>query len=146
MSNLVRWDPFGRLMSWPDIVRHMFESSLVRPSLLEPFGPDLALDMYETGDSVVVKVAVPGVKPDEIEVSVVGDTLTIRGETKVEEDVEEQSYIRRERRYGKFSRTITLPTRLETDKAEAEFENGILVLTLPKAEEVKPKSIQVKVK
>ena len=64
MSNLVRWDPSGRLMSWPDIVRRMFESNLARPSLLEPFGPDLALDMYETEDSVVVKVAVPGVKPE----------------------------------------------------------------------------------
>jgi len=102
--------------------------------------------MYETDQEVVIKTSVPGVKPEDIDITVVGDTLTIKGETKAEEKVERANYIRQERRYGAFSRSLTLPTSIVAEKAKAEFENGVLTLTLPKAEEVKPKTIKVKAK
>ena len=95
---------------------------------------------------MVVDAANPGVKPEDIEVSLTGDVLTIKGETKAEKEVKEPNYLRRERRYGSFCRSISLPSGLKGDKAEAEFEHGVLKLTIPKAEEVKPKVIEVKTK
>jgi HSP20 family protein len=97
-------------------------------------------------DEVVVKATVPGVKPDDLHITITGDVLTIRGEVKQEEEVKEEAYHIRERRYGTFSRSLPLPVPVLTDKAKAEFENGILTLTLPKAEEVRPKTIEVKAK
>jgi HSP20 family protein len=126
----------------------MFEERLLRPPL--PFGGwdegALSLDMYETDDNVVVKTSIPGVKADEIDVSVTGDTLTIKAETKEEEEISRESYLRRERRFGSYCRSVTLPGGLETDKAEADYTDGILSLTFPKAEEVKPKSIKIQTK
>jgi HSP20 family protein len=106
----------------------------------------LAVDVYETPDNVVVKTAVPGVKPEEIDITITGDTLTISGATKFEEKVEREDYIRKELRYGSFSRSVNLPSGLNVEKAEATFENGLLTLTIPKAEEAKPKAIKVKAK
>ena len=114
---------------------------------MAPAGMEIpAVDMYQTDDAVVVKSAIPGIKPEDIDISITGDTLTIKGETRVEEEVNEENYIRRERRYGSFCRSLALPLPVVTDKAEAEFENGVLTLTLPKAEEVKPKAIKIKAK
>jgi len=95
---------------------------------------------------VVVKSSVAGVKPEDIDITITGDTLTIKGETKAEEKIERENYVRQERRYGAFSRSLTLPTTIVAEQAKAEFENGVLTLTLPKAEEVKPKTIKVKAK
>ncbi|HID62009.1 MAG TPA: Hsp20/alpha crystallin family protein [Anaerolineae bacterium] len=147
MPDLVRWEPFRELISLREAMDRLFEESFVRPwgRQLAPLGMEvLAVDMYETDDDIVVKASLPGVKPEEVNISVTGNTLTIKGETKAEEEVKEGNYIRRERRYGAFSRTLTLPTQVEVDKAEAVFAQGVLTLTLPKAEEVKPKSIKVK--
>jgi HSP20 family protein len=94
----------------------------------------------------VVKAAVPGVKPEEVDVSIIGDILTIKGEHKEEKEVKEDNYFRKERRYGTFSRSVQIPVPVKTDKAEAVFDNGVLTLTLPKAEAVKPKQIKVKPK
>lgn len=146
MTSLIRWDPFDEVVSLQRAMDRLMEETWPFPSLFRERVLDLAMDMYETDDSVVVKTAVPGVKPEDIEVTVVGNTLTIKGETKAEEKVEEKNYIRRERRYGKFARTVALPTHVEPDKAKAEFENGILTLTIPKKEEAKPKTIEVKAK
>ena len=104
----------------------------------------MAVDMYETDESVIVKTAIPGVKADDIDVSVTGDTLTVRAETKEEEEIKRESYLRRERRFGSYCRSVTLPGGLETESAEADYSDGVLTLTFPKAEEVKPKSIKVK--
>jgi HSP20 family protein len=127
-----------------DVMDRLAEQG-IRPPV--PFGlwaeGVMAVDMYETESSVVVKTPIPGVKPEDIEVSVVGDTLTIRAEIKQDEEVKRESYLRRERRYGSCYRSVTLPDGLQTDKAEADFSNGVLTLTLPKAEEVKPKTIKV---
>jgi HSP20 family protein len=102
--------------------------------------------MYQTDDEIVVKGSLPGIKADDISITITGDALTIRGEVKEQQSKDEASYHLRERRFGSFSRTIPLPTVVVADKAKADFENGILTLTLPKAEELKPKTITVKAK
>jgi HSP20 family protein len=134
------------MMALRDAMDRMFEERLMRPPV--PFGPwsegALPVDMYETDDSVVVQTGIPGVKADEIDVSVTGDTLTIKAETKAEEEVTRENYLRRERRFGSYCRSVTLPGGLETDQAEADYTDGVLTLSFPKAEEVKPKTIEVK--
>lgn len=146
--SITRWEPFRDLISLREAMDRLFEESWVRPRAgwLLPTEETLAIDIYETPDNVVVKSAVPGVKPEEIDITITGNTLTIVGEAKAEEKVEEENYIRRERRYGRFSRSITLPSGAQGEKAEATFEHGILTLTIPKAEEAKPKVIKVKSK
>jgi HSP20 family protein len=127
----------------------LFEESVVQPGVnwMAPVGEGtLAVDMYETDDAVVVKSAIPGIKAEDLDISVTGDTLTIKGETKTDEEVKEENYLYRERRYGSFCRALSIPVPVVTNKADAEFENGVLTLTLPKAEEVKPKAIKVKAK
>lgn len=147
MPSIVRFEPFRDFVSLRDAMDRLLEDSFVNPrsGLLAPLaGGNLALDIYETDQAVVVKASLPGVKPEDIDISVVGDTLTIKGEVKEESETEDGCYHCRERRTGAFERTVTLPSSIVPDKAEAKFENGILNLTLPKAEEVKPKSIKVK--
>jgi HSP20 family protein len=149
MTQLTRWDPFRDLISLREAMDQLFEESVVRPrtgELARQVGGSLAVDMYETDEAVVVKTATPGVDPEDIDISITGDTLTIKGETRVDEEIEEDSYLCRERRYGAFSRSMTIPVAIEAGEAEAEFEDGVLTLTLPKAEEVKPKAITVKAK
>lgn len=105
-----------------------------------------ALEMYEKPDKFVVRVELPGMKKEEIDVHVVGDTLTISGERKVSTEVKDDEYRRCEFSYGSFSRSITLPSAVNAAKVDASFDNGVLEITLPKAEEVKPKKVQVKAK
>ena len=144
--SLIRWDPFREMVSLRDAANRLFEESFVRPaSWLAPVGgAPLAVDVMETSDDVIVKASLPGIQPDDIDISLTGDRLSIRGEFKAEQKTEEANFVRQERRYGKFERTLTLPTQVVGDKARAEFENGVLTLTLPKAEGVKPKTIKVK--
>ena len=149
MSSLIRWQPFSDLISLRDAMDRLFEERFVGPSSrgLAPLGVGaLAVDVYQDGDAVVAKTAVPGVKPEDIEITIEGDILTIKGETKVEEEIEHEHYIQQERRYGAFHRTITLPGGLDTDKTDATFENGVLTLRVPKLEELKPKTIKIEAK
>ncbi|NMC45470.1 MAG: Hsp20/alpha crystallin family protein [Chloroflexi bacterium] len=104
------------------------------------------LDMYQTDDEIVVEASIPGIKPEDISISVAGEVLTIKGEVQQEQETKDADYHIKERRFGSFSRSITLPTLVIADKAVADFKNGILKLKLPKAEEVKPKTITVKAK
>ena len=104
----------------------------------------LPVDVLETETSVVVKAGpLLGVKPENIDVSIVGDKLTIKGESKAEDSPEEANYIRRERRFGAFSRTVTIPRPVKADQAAANFKDGMLTITLPKLEEPGPKVINV---
>lgn len=147
MPSIVRFEPFRDFVSLRDAMDRLFEDSFISPrsGFLAPLtGGNLPLDIYETDQDVVVKASMPGVKSEDVEVSVVGDTLTIKGETKSESEVEDGCYYCHERRQASFQRTVTLPSVTVPDKAEAKMENGVLTLTLPKAEEVKPKSIKVK--
>ncbi|MGC9399684.1 MAG: Hsp20/alpha crystallin family protein [Anaerolineae bacterium] len=134
-------------VSLRDAMNRLLEESWVRP-FGEGFGPQVpAVDMIDKEDHILVKATVPGLKAEDLEITTVGNTLTIKGEVKEEkEEGEEDRYIYRERRYGAFCRSFTLPEEIDADKAEAEFEDGILTLQLPKAESAKRKSITVKAK
>jgi HSP20 family protein len=147
MANLVRWDPVRDMMSLREAMDRLFEESFVHPrGMLAPVegAATLALDVFESDDDVTVRASIPGVNPDDIDISVTGDVLTIKGETSEEREEKQGNYHLRERRYGAFQRSVNLPAPVNTDKAEAEFKNGVLTLTLPKVEEVKPKSIKIR--
>ncbi len=151
MSNeVVRWEPFNEMVSLRDAMNRLFEDSFIRPSLwplpFEDNGRVLPVDVLETKDHIQIVASVPGFKPEDIDVSVTGETLTLKGEFKAETKQEEGNYLRKERRFGSFQRTVTLPAGVVAEKAKAEFENGVLTLTLPKAEQAKPKTIKVTVK
>jgi HSP20 family protein len=144
---ITRWSPPTDLMSLREAMDRLMEESFVRAPrrLMEPIlGRELAVDMYETDQAVVVKTAIPGVRPEDLDISVTGDTLTIKAETKEDAEVKKEQYLRREMHYGEFSRSVTLPGNLESEKAEAHLEDGILTLTISKAEEIRPKIIRVK--
>jgi HSP20 family protein len=145
---IVKWQPFSELVSFRDAMDRLFEDSFVRPSLATTFGEEIGapVDMYQTDKDVVVKAFLPGVKPEEVDISITGDVLTVKGEHKEEQEVKEKGYFRKELRYGTFGRSLQLPVAVKTDKADAVFENGVLTLTLPKAEEAKPKQARVKAK
>jgi HSP20 family protein len=102
--------------------------------------------MYQTEDEVVLKASLPGFKPEQVQVNVTGDVLTIKGEAREEQETQERAYHVRERRWGSFERSLMLPSGVAADKARADFENGILTVTLPKAEEARPKTISIKAK
>ncbi len=147
MSNLTRWEPVREMMTLREAMDRLFDDAFTRPLNLRDGGWSApAIDMYQTDDDVVVKAALPGFKADEVQINVTGDVLTLRGEMKQEEDKKDKAWHIREQRWSSFERSITLPTDVKADKAVADFENGILTVTLPKAEGVKPKTITVKAK
>ncbi len=148
MNTLIRWDPFADRLSLRDAVDRLMQDSFVLPSLplWKTWEGNLAVDIYEKDDNVIVEAAVPGFKPEEIDINVTGSTLTIKGEGKTEKEVKEKNYIRHERAFGSFQRIVELPEGLDTDKANAKFEHGILTLTLPKSERIKPKTIKIQAK
>jgi len=149
MSNLIRWEPMSEMVTLRDAMDRLFSEAFTRPWGLADGGRGSgmpAIDMYQTDDDIIVKVAVPGMKPEDVQISVTGDMLSIKGETREQTDTKEKAYHIREQRWGSFERAITLPTSVKSEKAQAEFENGILTVTLPKAEDVKPKMITVKAK
>lgn len=146
MSNLIRWEPAREMMSLRDAMDRLFDDAFTRPLSLRDNWSVPAVDMYQTDDEIVVKAALPGIKADEVQINVTGELLTLKGEVKHEEEKEEKAWHIREQRYGSFERAIALPTDVVADKAKADFEDGILTITLPKAEEVKPKTITIKTK
>ena len=145
MSNLAPWEPFREMMTLRDAMNRLFEESVLRPGTFpaEATGVAAPVDVYETDNNIVLKAAVPGLKPDDIDVTITGEVLTIKGEYKQEEKTERRNYIHQERRYGSFCRQLTLPTAVDTTKVSAVFEDGVLTLEMPKREEVKPKSVKI---
>ncbi len=146
MSNLIRWDPFRdlrsiRLRAFRDEMDRMLENTMFDP--FESATWDLALDVAETDDEFQVKASLPGINPDDLEITYNANVLTIKGSTKDEKEVEEKRYHLRERRYGSFCRSVSLPSTVNPDKIEASYESGVLTLHMPKAEEAKPKRIPV---
>jgi len=151
MANLMRLDPAREMMSLREAMDRLFEESFLRPGFFgaaESGAAMLPMDMYETENEVVVKAAVPGVKPEDIEVTVTGDLLAIKGEFRSESEEKDgkRNWHRQERRYGSFSRQVTLPAGVNTEACEANFEDGVLTLKLPKAEEAKVKRVQIQSK
>ena len=142
--SILRRDPSGEFVSLRDAMNRLMEESFIHP-LGEGGARFPAIDMTETDDNVIVKAEMAGVKPEDLDITVEANTLTIRGEMKEErEEKEEGKRIYQERRYGAFSRSFTLPTAIKAEEAEADYENGVLTLTLPKAETAKRKSIEIK--
>ncbi len=142
-----RWDPFQEIFSLRRAMDRILDEVFSRPSWFFVGSMDWpAVDIYETKDEVIVKAAVPGVRPEDIEVTVSGNTVTLRGEVREEQEAREGSWIRQERRMGAFTRSFVLPVEVVADKATAEYEHGILTLRLPKAEAGKARAIKVKVK
>ncbi len=141
-----RWEPFKDFMTLRQAMDRLFEDSIVRPTRMWQEGQGtrhVPLDIWMTDDALVVRAAVPGVKPEDVDVTIEGSTLTIRGEIK-DPSEEERTYLLQENRYGSFSRSVELGIAVQPDKAEASFRDGVLLLTIPKAEELKPKVIKVK--
>jgi HSP20 family protein len=121
----------------------LFDDAFMRP--IGTHGVS-AIDLYQTDEEVVVKAALPGLKADDVQITVTDDLLTLRGEFKWENGHKNATYHIREQRYGSFERSVSLPVDVQTDKAKADFQNGILTVTLPKVESVKPKTISIKAK
>ena len=145
MANIVRWEPFRELTDFRDTVDRLFyQGRPWRVATLRNPARVFPLDVYETEEDVVVKASLPGIKADDVDVSVTGDTLVIKGEASGEESDETPNYYRQERRHGSFERALTLPVEVDADNAAATFENGVLELRLPKAPSVLSKTIEVK--
>ncbi len=147
--NIVRWEPLREMVTLRQAMDRLLQDSFVnipRGDGVEGNAFVPAVDIIETADKIGIKAAVPGIKPDDIDINVTVDGVTIKGETRSENEVKEENYVRRECRYGTFARTIALPPGLKIDRAEATVDNGVLTLEIPKAEEVKPKAIKVKAK
>ncbi len=137
------WDPFrGGLSLW-DAMDQLIEGSFVHPGGWTDAVYPMPLDVSETPDTFWVKAALPGFNPEDINVSVTGDTLTIHAEHKGQEEQKDRTYLLRERRFGTVNRSITLPTRVQADQVQAQYVNGELILSLPKAEDVKPRQISI---
>lgn len=148
MNNLIRWEPLREISGLRKALDRFMEDSSM-PSIWQSDEQRTLLppiDVIEHENDVVVKAVVPGVNEDDLNIEVVGDTLTIRGESKETKEDKKENYFYREWRYGTFLRSMTLPAGLKTDKVDAELENGVLTLTIPKAETAKPKAIKVKAK
>jgi HSP20 family protein len=103
-----------------------------------------AIDVHQTGDEIIVSASLPGLKAEDVDITITGQTLAIRGEFKADESISRDQYLYRERRYGTFHRQLQLPVRVQGDAATATFEDGVLTLTIPKAEEVKPRQVKVR--
>jgi HSP20 family protein len=144
MAQLIRWDPFREMMQIREAFDRLFDETFALPRLREPMTWTLALDVAEKDNAYIVKASLPGVNPDDIDISITDNVLTIRGETKVEKDIEKAEYHLRERRYGSFSRSISLPAPVNAEAVEASYENGVLTLHIPKAPEAQPRKIAVK--
>jgi HSP20 family protein len=146
MATITRWDPFQDMLSLREAMNQLMEESFVRPAAGrngQSFVP--ALDLSETAEGYLVEAAVPGLKPEDLEITVENNVLTIKGETRQEVDDKQRNFHRVERRYGSFQRTVGLPTTVKADAIKAELTDGVLRLEIPKAEEVKPRKISVNI-
>jgi HSP20 family protein len=147
MANITRFDPLGEMVSLRSAMDRLFEDSFVSPMSWRTIsGGDTItppVDVHETSDEIVVTAALPGMKAEDVEITMTGQTLTFRGEFKADEEINREQYLYRERRFGSFSRTVQLPVRVQGDRADATFTDGVLTLRIPKAEEVKPRQIRI---
>jgi HSP20 family protein len=140
MTTISRWNPVRDMITLRDAMDRIFDESVRQRTQNAVWA--LPIDAYATDDAIILQADVPGLKPDELEAMLEGDTLTIRGELKPR--AEDQNYLLRERPSGRFERTLTINTPIDHAKVEATFDHGVLTLTLPKAEAVKPRQISIK--
>jgi HSP20 family protein len=146
MRTLTRWEPFRGATSLQDRVNQLFNDVFDRnseESSLTAWAP--SVDIYETELELVVKADLPEVDPKDLDIRVENNILTIRGERKFEKNVNEENYLRVERAYGSFARSFTLASSVNSEAIKADYQNGVLTLSIPKKEEAKPKQIKVNV-
>ncbi|MGB9594877.1 MAG: Hsp20/alpha crystallin family protein [Candidatus Poribacteria bacterium] len=147
--SIMKWRPSREIAAIRDEMDRLFDEFFNfvpgrRRELLE--GEWLpSIDVAETDDDVVVTAELPGVKQDDVSISVLNDVLTLKGEKKEEKEIKKENYHRIERSYGSFQRSINLPTGVQADKAKATYKDGVLTVTIPKAESAKPKSIKINI-
>jgi HSP20 family protein len=146
MRILTRWEPSRGLTTLQDQINRLFSNSLDQTgeeASLSAWAP--AVDIYETEHELVVKADLPEVDPKDLDIRVESNILTIRGERKFEKNVNEENYLRVERSYGSFARSFTLANTVNAEAIKADYQNGVLTLSIPKREEAKPKQIKVNV-
>jgi len=146
MRAIARWEPFRGVSALQDQVNRLFNEGFEHAgeeSSLSAWSP--AVDIYETEHELVVKADLPEVDPKDLDIRVENNLLTIRGERKFDKKVSEENYLRVERSYGSFARSFTLANTVNSDAIKAEYQNGVLTLSIPKREEAKPKQIKVNV-
>jgi HSP20 family protein len=146
MSNLTRWEPAREMMTLREAMDRLFDEAFTHPLSIRDGWSAPAIDMYQTDDEIVVKASLPGFKADDVQINITGDVLTLKGEIRQEEEKKEKAWHMREQRWGSFERSVALPANVVADRASADFENGVLTITLPKAEEARPRTISVKAK
>ena len=139
---IIRWDPFREMTQVQNQVNRLMDQ--VWNSRQESWLP--AVDVFDTQEAVVLKAELAGMDPDDIQIEVEDNVLTIKGERRFEEQVDEERYYRVERRFGSFQRSLALPQGVKADEIGAAYDDGILTVTVPKVEEEKPKRIEVKAK
>ena len=143
--SIQRWDPFRDIVSLREAMNNLMEESFVRPRAgMIALTGGMALDVRESDDSYIIETIIAGAKPEDVDISVLGDTLRITAEVKDEGERHGEKWLLRERRFGHFERSLTLPTQVKADEATADFADGVLTITLPKAEAARPRSIQVR--
>jgi HSP20 family protein len=147
MTVLTRWEPFREFATLQDRINRVFRESYTggqdESLTTSTFAP--AVDVYEDEHKVALKIEVPGIDEKDIDVRVENNTLTVHGERKIEKEEKEENYRRVERHYGSFTRTFTLPQTVDSEKVSANYDKGVLNITLPKKAEAKPKQIKVNV-
>lgn len=146
MADIFSFDPFVELGAYRDALRQLVESGMLLPRDLLPSAVAsvvVAVDVLDTGPEIVVLANLPGVKAEDVQISVVGTTLSIKGSVQTSKEYEGSHIIRRERRATGFIRTVQLPVEVDADRAAAKFSNGVLTLTLPKSETIRPRMIKV---
>lgn len=147
MSSVIRWSPISDLMSLHSAMDRLFGDTFGLPGQSRTVGAVgegyLPLDVYQTDKEWVIRAAVPGIDPSAVEVTFEGGQITIKGEIKPPANAQTDNYWLRENFYGKFSRQLTLPEDALGEQAKAQFINGMLILTVPKAQPAKPKSVKI---
>ncbi|HEV8670014.1 MAG TPA: Hsp20/alpha crystallin family protein [Candidatus Limnocylindria bacterium] len=143
---IARFSPMTDIVSLRDAMDRLFEESFIRPNTWTGLAAGqvaVPVDLWETKDAYHLRADLPGVSSEQLEINATSDSLSISGEVKSQTDVTEDGWLRQERRVGKFQRAFTLPVAIDPTKVEATFENGVLTLVLPKAENTKPRTIKV---
>ena len=143
---IARFAPLSDIVSLRDAMDQLFQESFIRPNGMTGFAAGqipVPVDLWETKDAYHLRADLPGLTADDIAISVTGDTVTLSGEQKARADVGPEAFLRRERRQGKFQRAFAMPVQIDSNAVSASFSNGVLELTLPKSEAVKPKTVKI---
>lgn len=146
---IVRWEPFRNMVTLQDRINRMFDDAFSRSgereeeAVIADWRP--SVDIYDNASAIVIKTELPGVSKEDVSVEVTENVLTLKGERKIEKEEADGIYYRKERLYGKFQRSFTLPVETDAEKIKASYRDGVLILEVPKPEEKKPKQIAINI-